>query len=228
MAKRARAYWLMKTEPEAFSIEDLERKGREAWDGVRNYMVRNYMREMQVGDLVLFYHSNAAPPGVAGVSEIVAEAYAEVVRLLGAHPKQVRAIGAHGQRLRDRKAAEIDVRADHLVREAVGHGVRRHTRHPSSSAGRVREPRPDEAGIVAIAPHTRHHRIGGGIGVVVHGGNGIGRRLDAPNPPPSEPVRGIRPSRCGRLRHLGGYRYHLLCERHRRPCRDRPQLSRCR
>ena len=77
MAKRARAYWLMKTEPEAFSIEDLERKGREAWDGVRNYMARNYMREMQLGDLVLFYHSNAAPPGVAGVSEIVAEAYAD-------------------------------------------------------------------------------------------------------------------------------------------------------
>ncbi len=77
MAKRARAYWLMKTEPEAFSIEDLERKKREAWDGVRNYMARNYMREMQLGDLVLFYHSNAAPPGVAGVSEIVAEAYAD-------------------------------------------------------------------------------------------------------------------------------------------------------
>lgn len=75
MAKRARAYWLMKTEPEAFSIEDLERKGREAWDGVRNYMARNYMREMQKGDLVLFYHSNAAPPGVAGISEIVAEAH---------------------------------------------------------------------------------------------------------------------------------------------------------
>lgn len=75
MAKRARAYWLMKSEPDAFGIEDLERKGREPWDGVRNYQARNFMRDMQKGDLVLFYHSNAQPPGVAGVAEIVTEAY---------------------------------------------------------------------------------------------------------------------------------------------------------
>ncbi len=65
----------MKSEPEAFSIEDLEQRGREPWDGVRNYQARNFMRAMQKGDLVLFYHSNAKPPGVAGVAEIVAEAY---------------------------------------------------------------------------------------------------------------------------------------------------------
>ena len=75
MAKRARAYWLMKSEPEAFSIDDLKERGREPWDGVRNYQARNFMRDMKVGDLVLFYHSNAKPPGVAGVGEIVAEAY---------------------------------------------------------------------------------------------------------------------------------------------------------
>jgi predicted RNA-binding protein with PUA-like domain len=77
MAKRAREYWLMKSEPDAFGIEDLERKGREPWDGVRNYQARNFMRAMQQGDLVLFYHSNAKPPGVAGVAEIVEEAHAD-------------------------------------------------------------------------------------------------------------------------------------------------------
>ena len=66
----------MKTEPETFSIGDLERVGREGWDGVRNYMARNYMRdEMRRGDGVLFYHSNASPPGVVGLAEIVREGH---------------------------------------------------------------------------------------------------------------------------------------------------------
>ncbi|MBX3245853.1 MAG: EVE domain-containing protein [Myxococcales bacterium] len=69
-----RGYWLMKSEPDVFSIDDLERKGKEGWDGVRNYQARNYMREMREGDLVLFYHSNAKPSGVAGVATIVGEA----------------------------------------------------------------------------------------------------------------------------------------------------------
>ncbi|NVB41433.1 EVE domain-containing protein [Pseudenhygromyxa sp. WMMC2535] len=76
MARRARRYWLMKSEPEVFSIDDLERVSSEGWDGVRNYQARNFMRdEMAVGDLVLFYHSNAKPPGVAGVARVAAEAY---------------------------------------------------------------------------------------------------------------------------------------------------------
>lgn len=75
MARRRR-YWLMKSEPDAFSIDDLERVEREPWDGVRNYQARNFMRdEMAVGDLVLFYHSNAKPPGVAGVARVASAAY---------------------------------------------------------------------------------------------------------------------------------------------------------
>ena len=69
-------YWLMKTEPDVFSIDDLERVGVEPWDGIRNYMARNYMRDdMKVGDKVLFYHSNAKPPGVAGLATIASGAY---------------------------------------------------------------------------------------------------------------------------------------------------------
>ena len=69
-------YWLMKSEPDVFSIQDLERKGREPWDGVRNYQARNFMRDdMRPGDGVLFYHSNAKPPGVAGLARVCSEAY---------------------------------------------------------------------------------------------------------------------------------------------------------
>lgn len=70
------AYWLMKSEPDVFGIDDLERKGREPWDGVRNYQARNFMRdEMQVGDGILFYHSNAKPPGIAGIARVASTAY---------------------------------------------------------------------------------------------------------------------------------------------------------
>ena len=72
-----RRYWLVKSEPEAFSIDDLARAPRQTtcWDGVRNYQARNFMREMAVGDCVLFYHSNADPPAVVGSAEIVKTAY---------------------------------------------------------------------------------------------------------------------------------------------------------
>ncbi len=73
---RARRFWLMKTEPETFSIDDLAKKGREAWDGVRNYRARNFMRnDMAPGDLVLFYHSSTTPPGVAGIARVASESY---------------------------------------------------------------------------------------------------------------------------------------------------------
>jgi predicted RNA-binding protein with PUA-like domain len=72
MAKR---YWLMKSEPEVYSIEDLERDGSTHWEGIRNYKARNNMRDMKVGDEVLFYHSNAKPPGVAGLARVCKEAY---------------------------------------------------------------------------------------------------------------------------------------------------------
>ena len=70
------AYWLMKSEPSAFSIDDLARVQTSGWDGVRNYQARNMMRDdMSVGDLAFFYHSNATPPGIVGCMEIVKSAY---------------------------------------------------------------------------------------------------------------------------------------------------------
>lgn len=71
---RARQYWLMKSEPDVYSIEDMAEDGTEEWEGVRNYQARNFMREMKEGDLVLFYHSNTKPPGVVGVVRVVGEA----------------------------------------------------------------------------------------------------------------------------------------------------------
>nr|CCC93929.1 conserved hypothetical protein [Trypanosoma congolense IL3000] len=68
-------YWLMKSEPNKFSIDDLKKCGRSPWDGVRNYAARNNMRAMNVGDFVLFYHSNAKPSGVVGLATVVKTAY---------------------------------------------------------------------------------------------------------------------------------------------------------
>lgn len=65
-------YWLFKSEPEAFSYQDLQSKEEAFWDGVRNYQARNYLRDLiQVGDQVLFYHSNANPSGIAGLAEVL-------------------------------------------------------------------------------------------------------------------------------------------------------------
>lgn len=71
-------YWLMKSEPECFSIDDLAASPNQTtcWDGVRNYQARNLMRdEMKKGDLVLFYHSNAEPSGIAGLATVCKESY---------------------------------------------------------------------------------------------------------------------------------------------------------
>jgi len=69
-------FWLMKSEPSVYSIDDLARDGKTTWEGVRNYQARNSMRDvMKVGDMVLFYHSNCAPPGVAGLARVCREAY---------------------------------------------------------------------------------------------------------------------------------------------------------
>lgn len=70
-------YWLMKSEPDVFSIDDLENRPKqiEPWNGVRNFKARNYMKAMRTGDLAFFYHSSCAVPGVAGVMEIAREAY---------------------------------------------------------------------------------------------------------------------------------------------------------
>ncbi|MDE3154313.1 MAG: EVE domain-containing protein [Acidobacteriota bacterium] len=71
-----RRYWLMKCEPAAYTIDDLKRDGTTSWEGVRNYQARNFMRDdMQVGDGVLFYASNAEPSGVVGLAEIARPGY---------------------------------------------------------------------------------------------------------------------------------------------------------
>lgn len=70
------AYWLMKSEPDTYGIDDIEREKRNMWEGCRNYVVRNYIRDdMQIGDLAFFYHSNIPPVGIVGVMKIVSEAY---------------------------------------------------------------------------------------------------------------------------------------------------------
>ena len=69
-------YWLMKSEPSVYSIDDLKRDKKTYWDGVRNFQARNFMRDsMKMGDLVLFYHSNAEPSGVAGIAKVGREGY---------------------------------------------------------------------------------------------------------------------------------------------------------
>jgi predicted RNA-binding protein with PUA-like domain len=64
-------YWLMKSEPDVYSIADLQRDRTSLWDGVRNYQARNFMREMSPGDLVFFYHSNTKMPGIVGLMRVV-------------------------------------------------------------------------------------------------------------------------------------------------------------
>ena len=64
-------YWLMKSEPEAYSIDTLKKEGVTLWDGIRNYQARNFMRGMALGDKVFFYHSNCKPPGIVGFMEVI-------------------------------------------------------------------------------------------------------------------------------------------------------------
>ena len=70
------AYWLMKSEPDAYSIDDLEKDGTEPWDGIRNYQARNMMRDdMKVGDKIFFYHSSCKVPAVVGIAKVVSKPY---------------------------------------------------------------------------------------------------------------------------------------------------------
>ena len=68
-------HWLMKTEPDCFSIDHLKKAGTEPWTGVRNYQARNFMRQMQPGDRVFFYHSSTAVPGIAGLATVATAPY---------------------------------------------------------------------------------------------------------------------------------------------------------
>jgi predicted RNA-binding protein with PUA-like domain len=71
-------YWLMKSEPDVFSFDDLKKKKKEPWTGVRNYQARNFMRdEMKIGDIVLFYHSSCEVPGIAGLASVASAPYAD-------------------------------------------------------------------------------------------------------------------------------------------------------
>lgn len=71
----AKSYWLMKSEPHVYSVDDLKRDATTYWEGVRNYQARNHMRAMKKGDEVLYYHSQQTPPGVVGVARVIKEAY---------------------------------------------------------------------------------------------------------------------------------------------------------
>ncbi len=75
------AHWLMKSEPNELSIEDLANLGQTRWDGVRNYQARNFLRAMAVGDLFFFYHSSCPEPGIAGIGRIVEAAYPDPTAL---------------------------------------------------------------------------------------------------------------------------------------------------
>lgn len=74
-------YWLCKSEPDNYSIDDMQKDGTTPWDGVRNYGARNYMRdEMKPGDGVLFYHSNQKPPAIVGIMEVISEAHPDALQ----------------------------------------------------------------------------------------------------------------------------------------------------
>ncbi|MES2668131.1 MAG: EVE domain-containing protein [Patescibacteria group bacterium] len=68
-------YWLMKSEPESYGIDHLKKDKMTSWNGVRNFQARNYMREMRIGDPILYYHSNCKVPGAYGIAKVVKEAY---------------------------------------------------------------------------------------------------------------------------------------------------------
>ena len=71
MATKEINYWLMKSEPDAYSIKDLKNEVETLWDGIRNYQARNFMRSMNIGDQAFFYHSNTKPPGIVGLMEVI-------------------------------------------------------------------------------------------------------------------------------------------------------------
>jgi predicted RNA-binding protein with PUA-like domain len=136
------AFWLMKSEPDEASIDDLVRLGSLAWTGVRNYQARNFMRDqMQIGDGVLFYHSSCPQPGVAGLAEVVSAAVPDETQFDPASPwhdpKSTRESPRWLQR--GREAGEEDPAA------AAGRDAQRaRTGHDGGAA--ARQPAVDHAG----------------------------------------------------------------------------------
>ena len=75
------ACWLMKSEPDVYSIDDLQRDGQEMWDSIRNYQARNMMRDdMRIGDPIFFYHSSCNEPGVVGIAEVASKPYPDPIQ----------------------------------------------------------------------------------------------------------------------------------------------------
>jgi predicted RNA-binding protein with PUA-like domain len=74
-------YWLIKSEPDCYSIDDFKKDKKTSWSGVRNYQARNFMKEMKVGDLALFYHSSANPKAVVGIAKVVKAAHPDITAL---------------------------------------------------------------------------------------------------------------------------------------------------
>ena len=75
------AYWLMKSEPDVYSIDNLAKDGREMWDSIRNYQARNMMRDdMEIGDEIFFYHSNCKQPGIVGIMKVASEPYPDPIQ----------------------------------------------------------------------------------------------------------------------------------------------------
>jgi predicted RNA-binding protein with PUA-like domain len=74
-------YWLIKSEPDCYSIDDFKKDKRTSWSGVRNYQARNFMKEMRVGDMALFYHSSTDPKAVVGIAKVVKEAHPDTTAL---------------------------------------------------------------------------------------------------------------------------------------------------
>jgi len=75
------AYWLMKSEPDVYSIDNMQKDGREMWDSIRNYQARNMMRDdMRIGDEIFFYHSNCKEPGIVGITRVASEPYPDPVQ----------------------------------------------------------------------------------------------------------------------------------------------------
>lgn len=74
-------YWLIKSEPDCYSIRDLKKDKKTSWSGVRNYQARNFMKQMKKGDLVIFYHSSANPPSAAGIAKVCKEAHPDITAL---------------------------------------------------------------------------------------------------------------------------------------------------
>lgn len=108
------AYWLLKSEPDTFSLDDLERVGVEPWSGVRNYQARNFLRQMQPGDGFFFYHSSCAQPAIVGLGEVASPACAD--------PSQFDATSAHFDaraKPAEPRWSQVEVRFVRRLRQAL-------------------------------------------------------------------------------------------------------------